>query len=102
MLNILKVLLIGIFLVVTLSSAYSNETGNMEKGRKSGADKKRVAPRTKRLLSAFLFLNLVSPQGKAVPRNAFSLTDTDQALSDRIKRRAAENIYKKYGFNNEV
>jgi hypothetical protein len=102
MLNILKVLLIGIFLVVTSSSAYSNETCNMEKGRKSGADKKRVARRTKKLLSAFLFLNLVSQKGKAVSRNTLSLTDTDQALSDRIKMRAVENIYKKYGFNNEV
>jgi len=101
MVNILKLLLTGILLVVMSSTACSSEL-DMGKGRKSDAVEKRVTLRKKKLLSAFLFMNLVAPKGKAASRNTLSLTDTDQLFSGRIKMRAVKNIYKKYGFNKEV
>ncbi|KPJ99826.1 MAG: hypothetical protein AMK71_09105, partial [Nitrospira bacterium SG8_35_4] len=99
--NILKLLLISIFLVVTSSPAYSSKI-DMEKGRKSSADEKRITHRKKKLLSSLLFLNLLPHKGKAVSRNTLSLTDTDRTLSGSFNVRAVENIYKKYGFNKEV
>jgi membrane-bound lytic murein transglycosylase D len=101
MLNILRLLLIGIFLVVTTSASYSKEI-DMEKGRKTGTEKKKAAHRTKKLLSAFLFLKLLPAKGKAASRSTLSLTDMDLSLSGKMKTRAVESIYKKYGFNKEV
>jgi membrane-bound lytic murein transglycosylase D len=100
--NILKLFLIGIFLVVTSSSACFGETGSMEKPRKTGTERKRAIHRKKKLLSALLFFNALPAKARALPRSSITLTDTDQLVSGSIKMRDIEKIYSQYGFNDEV
>jgi membrane-bound lytic murein transglycosylase D len=100
--KILKLLLIGIFLLVTSSAVCAGEMGSVEKVHKTGADKKRVMHRKKKLLSALLFISALHPKARALPRNPISLTDTNRSVSGRISMMNPEGIYKKYGFNEEV
>lgn len=98
----MKLVLIGFLLVATPATVLPREAEKPQKAQTTAAEKQKVKQRTKRLLSAFLFVSMLPQKGKAVSRATISLSDTDQTFSGRIQMKYVEGIYRKYGFNNNV
>jgi len=100
--KIANFLLIGILLVAAPALAGSHEAGGAQKARRTGQDEQKSAYRTKRLLSAFLLINALPPKSRALPKNTLSFSDAGRAFSGSVKLKAVQNIYRKYGFNEDV